>query len=68
MKVRAILVYSWIDNRASEFPGGLVAGIVSAVARVTVLVWVPSLAQEFLHATGTAPQKNVFKNKDTLLA
>ena len=47
-----------------EFPGGSAGSgsdIVTAVALVTALVWVRSLAQELLHAVGTA--KKINQNK-----
>ena len=42
-----------IKRKTEEFPNSLVNGsgvLVTTVAQVTAVVWVPSLAQEFLHA------------------
>ena len=44
-----------------EFPSGLVvkgSSIVPAVAQITAMVCVPSLAQEFLYAAGADKKKN----------
>ena len=43
-----------------EFPGGSVGegcGVVMAVAWVTAVVWVQSLAQKLLHAAGATGKK-----------
>ena len=39
----------WLNNLGS--------GVVNAVAWVTAVVWVQSLAQEFLHAVGAAEKR-----------
>ena len=44
----------------SWWPSSLGSGIVTAVAWVTAMVQVPSLAQELLHATGMAQKKNIY--------
>ena len=45
----------------SWWPSSLGSGIVTAVAWVTAMVQVPSLAQELLHATGMAKYIYILK-------
>ena len=53
------------NNVSVEFPGGLVdsgSHVVTAMAWVAAVAWVPSLAQELLHAAAKK-KRNLKKNK-----
>ena len=53
-----------------EFPGGPVgseSGVVTAVAQVTAVVQVPSLAQELPHVLGVAKKKKKKRSRTWVL-